>query len=466
MVSLAEFTDSFYQFERDHQLFEQKIGGIYFWALIRDRIHDNILIQKGLLKNKSQTVPSGLGGKIKSFSKYLVHATANSLSRCPQADTLIINHPRKVKKEGRYIDIYSQWLVDDLKKKQQSYLVLDMPLNWSGHPMLADQHTRNAESFSIIKKVFYKYFKKSSNLENNDYLKQLSEKLIQKFGNDGDLIKTCFQQMQIFLADRQYYLKLLRKISPKKIYYVVINSMFGMIAAAHQLGIQVEEIQHGLMCRYHLNYSFPYNDHIPYFPDRFCLFGKYWGEITPLPLPEFSLDYYVSSIREYEPGAARESKNNKIMFLTQLNFSPEMFRFLKKVLEQPGQQDFEFIIKLHPSEYHVWREIYPELEELIACPNVTLIDNFDTPLYELFKQADSVAGVASTSLFEALYFGCDVYLLNIPGVDWVRPLMDERFSTFVEKPEDFLPKLRAHKLRQVDMEYIFYSGIPDDSKRS
>ena len=157
MVNLAEFSDAFYEFERDHALFEQKIDGIFFWPLIRDRIHDNILIEKGLLKVKSQKVPAKLSAKIKTFSKYFLNASLNAFKRCPQADVLIINHPRKVKKNGKYIDIYSQWLADDLAARGERYLVLDMPLNWGDHPMISDKNTRKAENFSIIKKVFYKY---------------------------------------------------------------------------------------------------------------------------------------------------------------------------------------------------------------------------------------------------------------------------------------------------------------------
>jgi len=36
--------------------------------------------------------------------------------------------------------------------------VLDMPLNWGTHPMQIDQNTRKIENFTIVPKVFYKYF--------------------------------------------------------------------------------------------------------------------------------------------------------------------------------------------------------------------------------------------------------------------------------------------------------------------
>ncbi|MBS6702382.1 MAG: hypothetical protein KH284_12380 [Clostridiales bacterium] len=455
MADLAAYTDDFYEFEKEEGLFEDKIEDIYYWALIRDRIHDNILVKQGLIGAKSQTVASSIRGKVKAFARYVFHACINVFQPYPQVDTLIINHPRKVNVNGTYMDIYSQWLVDKLKQEKKDYLVLDFPLNWSQHLIKKDGFTRNLENFSIVTKVYYKFFAKNK-IKDNPKLLALSKKLADRFGNDGDLLDVCFQQINIFRADYRYYRKLLQKVRPKQIYYVVINSMFGLIAAAHDLQIPVEEIQHGLMCRYHLNYSFPYNNEIPYFPDRFCLFGAYWGDITPLPLKKDQLDYYENRIREYEPGKNRVHKNNKVMFLTQLNFSPEMFTFLKAVLENPECRGLEIIIKLHPSEFHVWKELYPYLEDLLANHHISLIDNFDIPLYSLFQQVDSVVGVASTSLFEALYFGCDVYLLNIPGVDWVRPLMDERFSTFIENPEEFPEKVRSHKDREVDMSYIFY----------
>ncbi len=455
MENLAKFSDRFFEFEYENRLFEKKIDDIYFWNLIRDRIHNNILISCGDMGKTSYTVPKDMSGKIKTFVLYCIHAFANVFTGYKQADTLIVNHPRKVKVDDKYQDIYSQWLVERLKSKGENYLVLDYPKGWSEHYIEKDANTRNLENFSIIKKVYYKFFAKNT-LMNNPDLINISNGLKKEFGSDGDLFNVCFAQMNIFKADYAYYTKILKKIKPKKIYYVVINSLKGLIAAAHDLDIPIEEIQHGLMSRYHLGYSFPYNDKIPYFPDRMCLFGEYWKDITPLPLKGDSFDYYKNSIRKYEPLPVKEIKNNKTVFISQPNIGQHMLKFLKGLLQCKESEDLDIIVKLHPTEYDVWRNIYPELIKMSEYSNVTVIDNFDMSLYEILRSSDTVIGVASTALFEALYFGCDVFLMDVPGAEWVKPLINEKLARTVNRPESFLQQIKTPYKREIDIDYIFH----------
>ena len=115
MADHASICDSFLEFERDNGLFEKTIDGVYFWALVRDRVFDNMMMERGLIEPKSHTVASSLSGKLSAFVRYTANALKNAVTPYKQADILIVNHPRKLKVDGKYVDIYSQWLVDKLK---------------------------------------------------------------------------------------------------------------------------------------------------------------------------------------------------------------------------------------------------------------------------------------------------------------------------------------------------------------
>lgn len=458
MADLATISDNFLAFEKDNNLLEKTIDDIFFWALIRDRVFDNIMIEKGLTEPRSHTVSKSLFGKIRSFTKYSFNAFINVLKPYKQADTLIVNHPRKVKLDGAYVDIYSQWLVDKLKKDNESYLVLDFPRNWSEHLIKKDKNTRNLENFTIIKKVYYKFFAKSK-LRDNEVLQDISKKLKDNFGSDGNVINLCYQQMNIYRAEYSYYIKLLKKIKPKKIFYVVINSQRALISAAKTLGIEIEEIQHGFMGRYHLGYSYPYNSAVPYFPDRFCFFGKYWADITPMPLSEDKYDYYENIIRRQRPGERAANPNNKIVVLSQSNIGSDLNEFINEVLQTQESKDYEFIIKLHPTDFHVWRDIYPLLTHMQEkYDNVRVVDSFDIPLHELLKDADTVVGVTSTALFEALYFGCGVCIVDMAEAARIKYMMSEDIAHYISKPQDLFDAINNSKNDNIDIDYIFYKN--------
>src|SRR5690606_28971419 len=53
-----------------------------------------------------------------------------------------------------------------------------------------------------------------------------------------------------------------------------------MIAGARDIGAKVVELQHGIISRFHLGYSWPGRPSVAYAPDELWCFGDFWGGTT------------------------------------------------------------------------------------------------------------------------------------------------------------------------------------------
>ena len=456
MKNAGDFADSFIEFEKENALFGQKLEGVFFWKLVRSRVYNNILKAKGILGAGSFTVAESLGGKARDFMRYCSAALINVFRPYPRADVVVVTHPRKVTVNGKKVDVNTAWLIDRLREQKARYLVLDVPLNWGTHPMQIDKNTRKIENFTIIPKVFYKFFVRNY-LRRPEKLKELSARLTERFGHDGNIVKEAHDQIKIFKIDYKHYSRLLKKIRPKKIWLVIGYGNHALIAAAKDQGIETEEIQHGLMSRHHMNYSFGGLKDIPYFPDRICLFGSFWYDISNLPLTEDRVDYYNNPIVGYERGGVRNPKNKKILFLTQPIITRYIEKLVAEMMENRFFDEYEIAVKLHPAEYRVWKRESPGLAGLTER-GVRIIDNSDVPLYDLFREYDTVVAVASTALFEALYFGCDVYLLSVPSIRWIDSLAGERFPSPIRTVDDLVNLLTMEERNNIDIGEVFYDG--------
>ena len=138
---MKEVLNEFINFENENKVFEYKIDDIYFWYLIRRRISDNILISKKLISTSDYTTGNNIVEKALYFSKYLLNAFFNLFKKVPHVDEIIINHPRKIIVDGKYIDIYTYYLENDLREKGINFITLDVPLNWHKHLLKKEKHS-------------------------------------------------------------------------------------------------------------------------------------------------------------------------------------------------------------------------------------------------------------------------------------------------------------------------------------
>ena len=64
--------------------------------------------------------------------------------------------------------------------------------------------------------------------------------------------------------------------------------------------------------------------------------------------------------------------------------------------------------------------------------------NKQSSIDKLYSTSNYVLGVYSAALFEASYMGCQILLLNLPGVEMASSLIEKKNARLVEITDDLL----------------------------
>ena len=185
----------------------------------------------------------------------------------------------------------------------------------------------------------------------------MEKEIHEKFSIEINLEKFVKKPSQkVYFTKKINIKKTLSQREVKKVYLVVSYEWESLIAACHELNIEVIELQHGAISKLHLGYSFPNISKIPYFPDKMLLFGEFWYDSVPLPIKKQNIiingfNYHNSKVHALENIA----KNNKqIIFISQGTIGKSLSEIAYDFAKT--NQDFKIIYKLHPGEYINWQK--------------------------------------------------------------------------------------------------------------
>ena len=212
-----------------------------------------------------------------------------------------------------------------------------------------------------------------------------------------------------------------------------------MYWAAKQLGIKTREVQHGIITKYHLGYSYPnYNKEFIGYPDELLLWGDFWKNSAPYPLADNKLKtigfkYFQNNFENQ----IKLEKDGSILVLSQGGIGNQLAEFIELNLDFFKQ--FKVNYKLHPSEYKIWKE-YPSLLRISQFSFIEIIDHNDIELYDLMQKADIQVGVFSTALFEGIAFKCKTLVVQLSGSENLDNLVSKgfakKFSLKKHQPKD------------------------------
>jgi len=207
--------------------------------------------------------------------------------------------------------------------------------------------------------------------------------------------------------------RVLDRLTPEIV--VMQNASYGgwarLICAMKDRAIRVIEPQHGWIGPTHAAYNFGAAMAEPplrrTLPEELLTFGEYWGRglrfpgrITPIGKPHM------------EQAVARErvplDRRADILVVSSTTDAEQTGRLVLSLRERLDSR-WTVVFRPHPSERKVISERYAKL---LAIEGVRVDTGGD--VYDSLRTAAAVIGVASTVLFEALAFGCHVFVLDSP----------------------------------------------------
>lgn len=451
-ADFGEVSEKFFKLEKDLNLLDSTIKGVRYWELIRFKVHRDLKRSLGITGQAHTSLGGGLYGK----ANYVRKAINNIFSRNPfivsEHDIMFYGHQRRKKRnDNKWWDIYSDPVIEELNEDhiyyESSYL--------GKH--LTPAKTPNIKYMDLLN--FLGTIRKKLGLvsvnisrRENKFLDLIEEKIDQRFSVHVNVRELVINKLMAQKQRLPLYKYLLRKINPKLVVVVVSYGKEAFIEACKELDIPTVELQHGVIHKYHMGYSFPGTGIKQNFPDYLLAFGDYWKDSADFPIEDkniYPVGYpYLESEKESYSGIEEEKQ---ILFISQGTVGEKLSKFAVE-LNNKRNLDFQLVYKLHPGEFDRWQNEYPWL----ADSKIRVIKD-EVPLYKLFAQSKVQVGVNSTALYEGLSFGLETFLLGAPGIEAMKRLIESNYADIVFGVEDFLKKYKNDKRskNEIDVDSIF-----------
>lgn len=437
MTDVSKVMDVFLDIEKELNLFDREFDGFHFWNYTRVYLYNTILKE---LNGRGEAFPRENIG----FSRALSIARGcifNSQYKFKyykkKKDILIMGSPRKMLVEGKYKSIYSDFIADNYS----STLTVERPFNYMHFTPSYSQNNFYLDSMFVSREICVRVMQRFRPISVNisDLIGRIKEELGADI-SEASFVKRISYLYYRYKITKKYFNKMLDAISPKIVilicYYNFENLV--LIEVCREKGIPSLEIQHGLTGKMHSAYNFGcYNKNI-LVPDIFCTYSSFWSDSIRLPkelvrVYDTGSVFYDEQIVKY-----KKSENPKaIIFLSSGTVGNRLSEIAYE-LSTMIDSKYQIIYKLHPGEYENWKSRYSILDK---APNIQVIDNADTSLYELFSQSIMQVGVYSTALYEGLGYNLKTLVLDIPDAAFVSDLIALNYATLIKDAKDILSKL-------------------------
>ncbi len=283
---------------------------------------------------------------------------------------------------------------------------------------------------------------------------EIFESVCKELGITLDLTRTVRHILKI----QKFYLKLFLKIKPDKIFMTWYYEVYkiAIIDIAHQIGIPVIELQHGI-------YAFAYagfkNIQGAAYPDYFFCFGpSYVKTISPAIYAPERIKivgyYYMDLIRQREKEGkllfdskySEKAKGKTIITVaSQWTIDRKLLNFYSELAENNKNLLVIFKPRLH-EEYH----------DSYCTENFIIEDELD--VYVCMQNSSVVSTVYSTCGLEALCFGKPLLLIDIEGFStlYFKSLIGEpnfvKYTSRLDEAADFIfrgSKFDSKKIEQL-----------------
>jgi len=432
--SLKEITETILKMEVDLGLLRDESYGPHArlaWEASRFIFSEELQRQLGLTEEDHTSPLNFKRMKLPQLLRLAVNAIYDCTVKSPifaprGRDFLVFPFMRrKLASDGLYDDLYTDHFIPMLG--EANTVMIEHPYSVS---RLHFEPTRNSpvwysDIIFIASEVIKRFWSnKKHDLKITEMALAVQSYLNKYFGVMLDSVGITRSRFVSLSARRLAFRWMLRLLKPKVIFLICSYGQEALLLAAKDLHIKTVEMQHGAISPFHLGYSVPPGETKLSFPHFLFLFGSFWKNTVNYPIIDehlFSIGYPYFD--EQRRSFSQIKKENNIVIISQQNIGVQLSLFAVELAKRiHGSR--RVIYKLHPHEYAIWKDDYPLLYQSVKNGIIDIVDG-DTPsLYQLLAEAKWQIGVNSTALFEGLAFGCITILADIPGIEYMQPLID------------------------------------------
>lgn len=437
--SVKDLSNALWDIEEKYDLNNWKANDCYIWLYLRIAIYYRVAAKLKIFEpQESEKSPFGLN-KIGSIFKEAISAILTNIKiRFKKYDSVVFEHDRKSKLPSGLIgDIYSY----QFRKEQVN----------GGKKVLSIRETTLGKTddlndvwnlfwvkvkTAVLEKLTLKFRIQSFTEEEALFIKKLEDEIEKKLSVKVDLLEFMLKYSVRYKIRHRLFNNVLKILNLEEVKIVApYDRKFDFVEAAKSLGHTVDELQHGIISKYHFGYSYQnpsiYEGMVP---DNLLLWSKYWDLGANFPKrvlqPQITGQYPF----EFLTKEARATNINKTQ-LTLISQGALTNQFADFILSNQEQlKRFNIKYKLHPFEFGKI-DNFKLLSEVSKLENVEVIERCD--LLKLMASSEFVVGAFSTALIEAKEINPNlkVVILDLPGSEYFENskgyLMQDEFMQLV-----------------------------------
>jgi hypothetical protein len=424
-LTLKKMSEFIWEIEAKLHLLSWQIKGVYIWPIVRFQLYTSLLEKTGLIEKPH---PHKLSKKQKL--RRIPWLLYSMLMRNPlfkkQTPYVLFPTSRKILNE----DIYSKQLINELGT---AVCIIDTQAKYKSLP-----GSSSIDFFNVTLNLFMRFKAKLLNNRSfqNKTCDEIEKLIFERFHIKIELNQYVSSQLDYFIYSKALYKSLFKIKGYKQLFHICSYCNTSLIAAAKECNMKVTELQHGVITPYHLGYSYPGRPYVPYMPDELLCFGKYWYETTELPKQIQTKIIGALYVNELTNKFDNASKEKIILFTSQGTIGkPLFFLALETARLVP---EYQVIFRLHPSEIV---QKYQSLEPAVSSPSNFTISQVEPNTYVLMARAEYQVGVSSTTLFEGMVLGNKILLFDLPGIEYMKPVIARGDALLVRTPAELVEKM-------------------------
>ncbi|PKL90948.1 MAG: hypothetical protein CVV21_10415 [Candidatus Goldiibacteriota bacterium HGW-Goldbacteria-1] len=427
--SVNDVCGFFWNIEKKYNLLNRSINGIYIWQALRIDVYYKLTAKIGLFTPPAPPRKKTIMGRaLKLLTEFYYFVFNNPFLKTKNTDTAVLLHPRKISRQ----DIYSSSLLKEFKRINKDIYIFDVMGSPENDYVTFDPYKKAAHIWAVINKKYI-----SLSPADLEVIKNIEQEIYSEYAVRLDLLPLIKYNIINFKFLLAVYRKFLRQKKVKKLYVVVGYVNTPLIAAAKSVNTEVIELQHGIITKYHLGYSYPDKGNIHYMPDKLLCFGKYWYESTPLPSNTKTAVLGAPFILEPGKKYSAQKEKNSVLFVSQGVIGEKLFNFALQTAKILPSYNIKF--NPHPSEnYNDYEKLFSEN----TLKNFSLTEK-KYNIFELLAMSEYQAGVFSTTLFEGMVLNTKIILIDMAGSEYMAPVIEKKDAILVKTPEELALKINT-----------------------
>lgn len=447
----------------EEPFWDMEIKGVPFWHLVRMAFYE-MIVEK--LPDVGAAHPDHQHSlSLKEKLKLGIRMCGGVLFRHPmlrfrkKKDFLVVCAPRKVRYKDRYV---FPVLEPSLEILEGNYNYLERP-DMNGH--------RKDPGRKCLAYSDYMECRRMLNQVRGTYrMDRQEEQLV-----DG-IIKAVEDTFDVKLDPQKVYgrvnhnltgyftyykayQRLIRRFQPKYILEITHYEIakLSLNKAAHEHGIKVYELQHGVM---NVQYDVPAVD--AYMPDTLLTFGDYWNGTTSYPGSMVSVGnpHLEECVKEWSSGTEKEVPT--VLFLSGGPIAKPMAKLALDMERYCKEREIKIrlLFKLHPNEYQTWRELHPQL----ADSSIEVIDNNEKDLYYYFSIATHQIGVSSTALYEGLAFDLTTIIYKAYRYEMMADLLEAGYAYLAADLDEVMDLILTDREKKAGFDHFWKQNAKENLK--